>query len=174
LTRVLLKAGIAGCSLGLAAILATGCRTVSAEASTLKPTHLKGLQHVNLIVFVDRSLEGYEGLERDLSARAQRILGDQGISTEGSKVATLSVDVTTYPAKDLVVADAVLVRISVQLSEQVQLVRDLSLKLPGGNGAVTWSRESITVEPKRTLRTAITNEVDSQVGFFAADVKGVK
>ena len=159
-------------SLGLLALLATGCRTFTAKASTLKPIHLKGLHRVNLIVFVDRDLEGYAGLERDLLVRAQRILADQGISTEGSDMSTLSVEVKTYPVNEHIGANSVLIGVSVQLTEQVRLVRDPSLRFPGRNGAVTWSRESVSIESKTDLRRAVADDVDLSVGSFAADVKG--
>lgn len=158
--------------LSLAFLLMAGCRTMSVDASTLKPTHLKGLRAVNLVVYVDRDLEDHASLERELSARARKILADEAISVDGPEGVTLAIDVRTYPAKGLLAEDAVLVGVSVQLSEQVRLVRDPSLRLPGGNGAVTWSRESVNVESKADLRTALANEVDLQVGAFAADVKG--
>lgn len=147
---------------------------VTTQASTLKPTHLKGLRQVSLYVYVDRDVEGYTRFERELMARVQTILAKDQISTAGSDTTSLSVQVTTYPVGNHLASDAVLVSVSVELTEQVQLLRDPSLKIPGHNGAVTWSSRWIGIESKGDLRAAVEKDIDLRVGLFAADVKGAK
>ena len=142
-----------------------------AEASTLKPTHLKGLRQVNLYVYVDRDLEGCSGLEREVVAQVEAILAKDGISTAGSDTTSLSVEVMTHPAGNRLSSDEVLVSVSVELTEQVKLLRNPSLKIPGRNGAVTWSSRWIGVESKGDLRAAVEKDIDLRVGNFAAEVK---
>jgi hypothetical protein len=153
----------------LAAVLASVAGT--AGASTLKPTHLKGLRQVSLYVHVDRDLEGYAALEREFVARVEAILAKDGISTAGSDTTSLSVQVMTYPGGNRLSSDVVLVSVSVELTEQVKLLRDPSLKIPGHNGAVTWSSRWIGAESKGDLRAAVERDIDLRVGNFAADVK---
>lgn len=145
-----------------------------AAASTLKPTHLKGLQQVSLHVYVDRDLEGYAGFERELVARVQALLAKDGISTAGSDTTSLAVEVMTYSAGNHLASDLALVSVSVELIEQVQLLRDPSLKIPGHNGAVTWSSRWIGIESKADLKAAVEKDIDLRVGLFGADVKAAR
>lgn len=170
--RAVVRSAIASGGFLFAVSLANG--SLPGEASTLKPTHLKGLQQLSLSVYVDRDLDGYADFERQLAGRVEAILAKDGISAAGSDTTSLSVEVLTYPVGNHLASDAVLVSVSVELSEQVRLLRNPSLKIPGRNGAVTWSSRWIGVESKDDLRAAVEKDVDLRVGLFTADVKMAK
>jgi hypothetical protein len=155
-------------------LVAASLAAEAAATSSLKLTHLKGLQQVSLHVYVDRDLEGYAGFERELIARVQALLAKDGISTAGSDTTSLAVEVMTYPAGNHLASDLALVSVSVELVEQVQLLRDPSLKIPGHNGAVTWSSRWIGIESKADLKAAVEKDIDLRVGLFGANVKGAK
>ena len=156
-------------ALCLAALVAG---TTVAGPSSLEQTQLKGLKGVNLSVYVDRSFEGYADLEEKVAAKAREALARDGnLTTDGPDGTWLSVDVLAYDPKDRPLPGGVIVVVRVQLRERVRLDRDPSLKIPGGNGAVTWFDEWVDLEPKADVRAAILKDVDWRVGSFAAQAK---
>jgi hypothetical protein len=129
------------------------------------------LRGVTLVVFVDRDLDNFSVLERDVAARSRKILKDEGILAEGPDGVNLSLQVNTFPAIGHLGPDTALIEVTVELIEQVRLVRDPSLNLPGGNGAVTWSRRCVSIVSRSDLDEVVAREIDLQVGSFAADVR---
>ena len=143
----------------------------TANASDLKPTQLRGIQRVNLWVYVDRDLEGFSELERELMAQAKTTLSMHGVSSDTSDTTSVLVEVRTEQVKGCSVSDAVLLTVGVNLSEQVELLRDRSVRMPGHNVAITWSSRWTDVVPKSSLRQAIAEDVAMRVRELASDIE---
>ena len=157
----------------LLALLTAGGESAPA-ASQLKPIHLKGITGVNVVVFVDREVEGFMSVETKLLERVNTILAAGSLSS-GSRIdLTLSVEAMLYPLDAVKTPNVSLLGLQVLLREPVQLRRNPKLKIPGGNGAITWSRKWATLEPTADLPSAIEREVVSLVEDFVADVASAK
>jgi hypothetical protein len=157
---------------GFLVFLTFGYATTVLEASSLVQTQLRGTVGVNLTVFASRDVDDFAGLEREITARAQEsLLRDGKLTTESREGPWLSVTVLTYDAKDHLQSGDAVILLRIELREQVHLARSPSLQSPGNNGAVTWADQSIWVESRATLKTAVLKEVERLIGSFAADVR---
>jgi hypothetical protein len=143
----------------------------ASEVAQLKPVHLKGLTGMNVIVFVDRGVDGFSAIETSLLSRVKATLAREGLASDSQQDLTLSAAAETYPTGNLTTPDVSLVSVQVELREAVQLRRDPTLQIPGASGAVTWSRGWVWLERRANLAAAIEREVLSRIRDFAADVR---
>jgi hypothetical protein len=60
---------------------------------------------------------------------------------------------------------------SVEFSEPIQVIRDLSVRMPGAAGGITWVRNSLRVCPKNEVGRIIEQEVNKTVEEFIGDVE---
>jgi hypothetical protein len=132
------------------------------------------LTGVDLLVFVDRDLQNYALLEREITAKAEAALSRDGdLAAEGPEGLWLSIKILTYRTTRSLEPGDLIVLVRVELHEQVLLKRSPALKIPGGGGAVTWVDQSIGLVSGTDLKESILKDVDWLVGSFASDVKSV-
>ena len=167
--RVLAGGGV----LVLLTLLALMDRT-GVKASTLKQTHLKGLSGVNVIAAVSREIPDAAKLEADIvQAATTHLARDGNLRAEGPDGVWLTIEVKSYVGDEALREGHRVLLVRVQLSEPVRLERDPALQIPGGNGAVTWATEWVGVSSDASVPAFVLREVETQVGAFAAQVRGV-
>lgn len=141
-------------------------------ASSLAPTHLKGLTAVNVSVHVSREIPGSRALESLLKRRVEDALVRAGLSVVARGEEWFDVNVSGRPIQVGKRRAMFALSIAVHLREHVRLRRDTALDVPGG-GALTWWDQCLTLASADELQNTIAKAVLRFVELFTDDVRSV-